>query len=274
MESKETIVLHPEDFEDFHKLAAKLFGRDPTQPGRPTKEEQEFRAFLTEFRQFKTLKETGVYDKFFDSLHKGTSNEHASQHSTRRDSRRRTREEPKVGIFRELLKGKFPLLELFTEETLQEAIKEGIVRYGPLIGLISLLYIAEETVEIPTNKIIKVEEEVPVFEQIPIFETNPQAGRPPLILRHEQGKQIGTKTVIVEKREKVPFPPIIHSSIGILMSSLRVLATLSKFMEEIGGFELFGNIGKDLTNEDGSVNIIKILDFLIFGPIGSQFTPF
>ena len=68
MESRNTILLNPEDFEDFHKLAAKLFGRDPSLPGRPTKEEQEFRSFLADFEKFRLLKSTGAFDKFFSEL--------------------------------------------------------------------------------------------------------------------------------------------------------------------------------------------------------------
>ncbi len=145
MGSEETIVLHPEDFEDFHKLAAKLFSRDPTKPGRPTKEEQEFRVFLKEFSQFKALKETGVYDKFFDTLHKESTSGRPIDSDTKRRSRDRS--EKSGNIFSGILKGDFNIAKFFSEEVAEETIAQGIKTYGPIAAIVAAMWIAESQVK-------------------------------------------------------------------------------------------------------------------------------
>ena len=259
-----TIVLHPEDFEDFHKLAAKLFGRDPSLPGRPTKDEQEFRAFLKQFRQFKTLKETGVYDKFFDSLHKDTNDRQTSDKDGGRPRRKRAGSNPEVGMFSELLGGKFNLLSMFTEETLQETIKEGIVRYGPILGIIIIIYMLEGTVKLPTNNVIQVDREVPNI--VDIFEDRLKIvpDGPPVTERVKVGEeQQGTKIIQVDEFEKVNFPPILHTSLNILIQLLRLLELSGTFLAEgLGGIVDFLNdpIGSVVEGGQQTLNAILGID--------------
>lgn len=64
------------------------------------------------------------------------------------------------------------------------------------------------------------------------------------------------------------FPPILHTSFGVTVNMLKLLATLTKFLEEMGGF---ANIldGTDIVDDDGNLDIKKVVNFLIFGPIGT-----
>lgn len=147
MESKGSIFLNPEDYEDFHRLAAKVFGRDPSQPGRPTKEEQEFRAFLEDFEKFRLLKRTGAFDKFFSDLRTDTREPRHTERSRQSDTR------SGKSLFGKLLGGKFEVLDgIFNEELIQETVKAGLVQYGPIAVLLGGLYIAETTIKIPMGK--------------------------------------------------------------------------------------------------------------------------
>lgn len=139
MESKEQIILNPEDFQDYHKLARKIFGASP-KGGRPSKEEAEFKEYLKDLYQFRLAKESGLLDAFMGNLKQ-------PEGRTPRD-----RSRPTEGLFQGILKGDFSLAELFTEETLQETIKTGLVQFGPLIALIGGLWVAEKHIKIPIGK--------------------------------------------------------------------------------------------------------------------------
>ncbi|MEE9374592.1 MAG: hypothetical protein V3V00_16165 [Saprospiraceae bacterium] len=245
MESKDTIVLHPEDFEDFHKLAAKLFNRDPSQPGRPTKEEQEFRVFLTEFRYFKTLKQTGVFDKFFSEL---SSTKSSSEHTERVRQTDRTKDK---GLLEGFLEGfissktlkKYQEVLRIGDDSIEDIIKTTLHYAGPIVGCLAVIWYAEEFIKLPTNRTVDKEVEVPIYEKIPIYETTPQQGRPPLILRYEQGKQIGTEKKTIQVKETMPFPPVLHTIFDILHIILLMTTTITKFVGGLANFDIFKGIG-------------------------------
>lgn len=277
MGQEETIVLHPEDFEDYHKLAAKLYGRDPTQPGRPTKEEQEFRSFLKEFGQFKALKETGLYDQFFDSIHKRPSSEQDNKQRTRK----RTRDNSRLGMFSEILEGKFDPLKLFSEETIQEMLKESIVKYGPIIAIFAAWWFAEEFVTLPINEKRKVPIMLPVYETTYAwkqYEPGIDIGKTFGYGYQSRNRKNSNGTLIYEiklptgktkvgekpsgeftiERVKVPFPPVLHTLVALGMQSLNSLTSIIKFLEDIGGFEILGDIEPiDL------INPLRFIDKLI-----------
>ncbi|MBW2004294.1 MAG: hypothetical protein JRI72_06705 [Deltaproteobacteria bacterium] len=246
MESEDTIILDPEDYQDYHRLAAKLFGRDPTKPGRPSKDETEFREFLKDFENYRRLKELGIYDKFFSELRSSDRDTGEREVRSRRSSK---------GKRKSIFGGFLGLdLESFTKETTQETIKEGLVKYGPLVGLLAALWTAEEFIKIPTKDKVKKQKEVRYIKDYVWVEGGPG---------HPRTKQPvwDTKTIEVEETVMQPFPPFLHAFVSILLILAQALTAVTKLFEVLGGFDL----GDMLVGQKGDkkLSLIEVLDIMV-----------
>lgn len=134
MESKEPIILNPEDFQDYHKLARKVFGASP-KGGRPSKEETEFKEYLKDLYQFRLAKEAGLLSTYLGNL---TPPEGDTDRSGSGDEQ---------NIFEGILKGDFGRIIDISAEGAEEAIRNA-TKYGlPIVSVLGAVWIAENKVK-------------------------------------------------------------------------------------------------------------------------------
>lgn len=138
MEQENTIVLKPEDYQDYHKLARKIFRGEDDKGGRPTKAEKEFKEYLKDLYQYRLAKDSGLFDTFIGNLQepKRTERQRAADSKGSGD-----------GLLRDLLKGDFNRIievgEFGAEDAIRNAIKYGL----PVVGSLGAIWMAETKIK-------------------------------------------------------------------------------------------------------------------------------